>query len=315
MKQKRFLLFFVVLAAVAGVAIFFLTRPKELSIGFQPAAANYPMMHALDGGFFERAGLKPQAKVFQSANDALDALLGGSVFLDSVIPIQNIASVQIERPGSIGIIALLMSDTENPIEFIVVPKASRIASAKDLSGKTVVVFPGTFAETLTRLALNKLGVKNVRFLKLPPGDMVQAIRTGQADAGVVYEPVASLAEHQGWGRVVERGLWEKTLLSPLVIGAYAYNAPAARQNPTLARRAWEAISSAIQDSRTNPLQARRPLVKYLKIPEVILPKLPSPRVEMADAVAQSDIQRTVEFYAQNGILAKPVNLAPLLVKP
>lgn len=237
------------------------------------------------------------------------------MFLDSVIPIQNVASVETERPGSIGIIALLMSDTENPIEFLVVPKASFLASATDLSGKTIVVFPGTFAETLTRLALDKIGVKDVRFLKLPPGDMVQAIQTGQADAGIVYEPVASLAEHQGWGRVVERGLWVKTLISPLVIGAYAYNAPAARQNPTLARRAWEAVSSAIEDSKTNPLPARRPLMKYLKVPEEILLKLPTPRVEMADAVDQSQLQRTVEFYAQNGILAKPVNLAPLLKKP
>ena len=98
--NKRLLLVtgaIVVLAIFAGIV---LLRPRSFTVGLQAGSINYPMMHAIEGGFFERERLKPDVQVFNSANDALDAVLGGSVFIDSVIPIQNIATIQARQANS-----------------------------------------------------------------------------------------------------------------------------------------------------------------------------------------------------------------------
>jgi ABC-type nitrate/sulfonate/bicarbonate transport system substrate-binding protein len=315
MRHQRMRLFLACLGILAATAVFFLSRPQRFAVGFQAGAINYPMMHALDAGFFSREGIEPEARIFQSATDAQDALLGGSIFLDSVIPIQNIAAVEAERPGSFGIIALLLSDEEHPLDFLVVPAKSPLKEAKELSGKTIVVFPGTYSETVTKLAFAKLGVTDVQFLKLPPADMAQALQTGRADAGVVYEPTATLAEVDGWGRILVRGFWEKHLLPVIVVGAYAYNGPAGRENPDLVLRTYRGIEKAVSDANANPLEAKRPLIKHLKVRPEILARLPNARVEMAGDVDPALVKQTLELYAKNGIIPREVDLTALLRRP
>ena len=303
------------LLIAATVAVVVITRPRRLAVGFQAGAINYPMMYALEGGFFAREGLEPQARVFQSANDAQDALLGGSLFLDSVIPIQNIAAVEGEKPGSIGIIALLLSDVAHPLDFLVVPRKSPVKDPKELAGKTIVVFPGTYSETVTRLTFAKLGIKDIKFLKASPSDMAQALQTGRADAGVVYEPTATLAEVGGWGRVLERGFWETHLLPVIVVGAYAYNKPAAQQTPDLLKRSHRAIEQALASAKANPTVAKKSLIKYMKLAPDIIDRLPTARVEMAGEVDPELVKQTLALYVENGIIAHAVDLTATLYRP
>lgn len=312
-KQIYFLLGFLVI--LAGAAIIFVSQPKQLAVGFQAAAVNYPMMYALDGGFFAKEGLKPEVRAFQTANDAQDALLGGSIFLDSVIPIQNIATVEAEKPGSFGIIALLLSDAEHPLDFLVVPKNSPIKDPKELAGKTIVVFPGTYSETVTKLTFAKLGITNINFLKLPPAEMSQAIQSGRADAGLVFEPTATLAEADGWGTILERGFWEKHLLPVIVVGAYAYNEPAGQKNPDLVKRSYRAVEQALIDAKANPTKAKQSLVKHLKVRPDIVERLPNARVEMAGETNAEFVRQTLALYAEHGIIPRAIDLAPKLRRP
>jgi ABC-type nitrate/sulfonate/bicarbonate transport system substrate-binding protein len=313
--NKRLLLVtgaIVVLGIIAGIV---LLRPRPFTVGLQAGSINYPMMHAVEGGFFERERLKPNVQVFNSANDALDAVLGGSIFIDSVIPIQNIAAIQEQRPNTIGILAVLLSDKDHPLDYLVVPAKSSINSPADLTGKTIVVFPGSYSETVTSLTLAKLGVKDVKFIKRAPADMPQALQTGEADAGVFYDPAATQAEVQGWGRIIERGFWENHLIPVIVVGAYAYNKAEADRNPDVAQRVFTALENAINDAQQNPDKAKMSIQKYLKTPEDIIKRLPTARVELAQKVDPNLLKQTLELYAANGIIPKATDLSSLLRKP
>lgn len=315
MKNTRLYALIALVTAIAVVAIVITAKPKRLAVGFQAAAANYPMMHALSGGFFEAEGLQPEARSFQSASDAQDSLLGGSLFLDSVIPIQNIATVEANKPGSLGILALFLSDVEHPLDFLVVPKDSSVKDPKELAGKVIVVFPGTYSETVTRLTFARLGITNITFLKLPPGEMAQALQTGRADAGVVYEPTATLAEVDGWGRVLERGFWERHLLPVIVVGAYAYNEPAGVENPELVKRSYRAIERALADAKANPAKAKQSLIKHLGVRPDIIERLPTVRVEMAGDTDPDLVKQTLTLYAEHGIIPRVIDLTPKLRRP
>ncbi len=307
-RRLWFVLSLIVLLAIAGLVIIF--RPKPVTVGIQPGTVNYPMMHAIQGGFFERVGLSPDVTVFGSANDALDALLGGTILLDAVIPIQNLATIQEAQPGALRIVALLISDAEHPLDYLVVPTDSPIQEPQDLQGKTIVVFPGSYSETVTRLALDKLGISDVEFIKRGPADMPQALRSGEADAGIFYDPVATLAEEEGWGRIVEAAFWEKNLLSEIVVGAYALNAEHARANPDLARRAVEAIREAIIDSRSNPQMAKQAASAYLPQFSQVLDSIPNSRVELVDEIDPRLIEATLKLYVENELLETHTDLQP-----
>lgn len=309
--NKRFLIMAVCILLIGIVAIFFLVQKNSFSVGLQPGSVNYPMMHAIVGGFFEKEGLKPKVEVFRSANDALDALLGGSIFIDAVIPIQNIASIEVDHPGSIGIAALLISDKNHPLDYLVVPASSSISTPSELAGKTLVVFPGSYSETLTRLTFEKIGISNVKFIKRAPSDMSQALQSGEADAGIFYDPVATQAVAEGWGKIIESGFWEQYLIPEIVVGAYAYNLPEARRNPNLTNKVIIAIQNAIKDSRKNPEAAKASIKHYLGAFEAIVDELPDVRVELPREIKPEIIEQTLKLYKEHGIIQETVDLRPL----
>jgi ABC-type nitrate/sulfonate/bicarbonate transport system substrate-binding protein len=313
--NKHLLVVIGVVFIIAVSALFIILRPTPFTVGLQPGSVNYPMMYAIQGGFFEKEGLKPKVQVFRSANDALESILGGSVFIDSVIPIQNIATIENRQPGILGIAALLLSDSEHPLDYLVVPAKSSITTASELSGKTMVVFPGSYSETVTRLALSKIGITDVKFIKRAPADMPQALQTGDADAGILYDPIATQAEIQGWGKIIERAFWEKHLIPTIVVGAYTFNRHEAEKNPEIAKKVFKALGKAIRDARKDPRGAKEAVKAYLPTEQSIINKLPDTRVELASEIDPKLIDQTLELYAANGIISKVIDLRNLLHHP
>ena len=312
--NKRIVVLLGVVVCVAAVALFVMLRPRPVALGLQPGTVNYPMMHAIQAGFFENQGLKPEVTVFRSANDALDAVLGGSIFLDAVIPVQNIATIQKDQPGVLRIAAFLISDKEHPLDYLVVPANSEITKPEQLAGKTIVVFPGSYSETVTRLTLKKIGVNEVTFLKRAPADMPQALQSGEADAGIFYDPVATMAAKQGWGRILEAGFWESHLLPAIVVGGYTFNSQYADNNPTVAQKCLTGLRTAILDGRRKPTQAKKAAAAYLEQFASVLGNIPNARVELADEIDPELIDATLKLYVDNGLLEEFVDLRPLLLK-
>lgn len=178
-----------------------------------------------------------------------------------------------------------------------------------------MVFPGTYSETISRLAFAKIGVNDLKFIKLPPAEMAQALQTGRADAGIVYEPVATLAEVNGWGHVIERGFWERYLLPEIVVGAYAYNKPEGQQKPGLVLSSYRAIEKAVAAAKINPAQAKQSLMKHFKITSDIASRLPNARVEMAGEIDPRLVTETLDLYVKNGLIPREIDLSPLLRQP
>ena len=145
--------------------------------------------------------------------------------------------------------------------------------------------------------------------------MPQALQTGDADAGILYDPIATQAEIQGWGKIIERAFWEKHLIPVIVVGAYTFNLHEAEKNPEIARRVFEALGKAIQDGRKNPRIAKKNVAAYLPIEELIIRRLPDTRVELAHEIDPKLIDQTLKLYADNGIISEAIDLRNLLYHP
>ena len=310
--NKRSLIFVIPTLLAAIVAIYFLFKPNPILIGFQPGSVNYPMMHAVNNGFLEKQNLEFEERIFLSANDALDALLAESIFIDAVIPLQNIAKIEYNNPNTLGAIAFLISDKDHPLDYLIASPKSGINSPEDLNGKTLVVFPGTYSESMTKLTLEKIGVTNVKFIKRSPADMPAAIQTGQADAGIFYDPVATSAVKNGWGKLIEAAFWENHLMPNIVVGAYTYNKALSQRYPDEMNKIQKGIIEAILDSRQNPNEAKLSASKYLQKFSNILTEVPDSRVELSSEISIDIINETIKFYVDNNVLESYVDLKGLL---
>ena len=87
-----------------------------------------------------------------------------------------------------------------------VGKDSDIKTTKDLKGKTIAYVPGTMHHILLLEVLKKAGLdpaKDVTLKKIDFFDMGQALASKSIDAFLSGEPFPSIAEIDGYGRVLE----------------------------------------------------------------------------------------------------------------
>jgi NitT/TauT family transport system substrate-binding protein len=156
-------------------------------VGVEEAALPY---YAQEKGLFKAAGLNVVLSVMPNGGSVTQGILGGaldvgvtnsgsmsSAFIRG-LPLQMLACGAVYAPRS-------------PISHLAVGKASGIASAKDLAGKTFAVstlhdmIQGT---VLAWLEKNGGDWKAINFVEMPPAQMAAAIAAKRIDGGAIVEP-------------------------------------------------------------------------------------------------------------------------------
>ncbi len=158
-------------------------------------------------------GLRIEVVRFQLPPQSVDALVKGEVQL-TVIPVE-LAAVTMLKGGDVYIVAL-----DNMVnQAIIAPGDSDIQSPADLKGKKVaaVVGSGTyylfksFMKQLYGLNITEGPDSDVIIVNVRPGEVIDAILRGDADAGVIWDPIVSLAiEKYGFKIVASyQDLWRE----------------------------------------------------------------------------------------------------------
>ena len=146
--------------------------------------------------FFRKHGLDVTLVYMRGGNAAIQALIGGAV--DYAATSLDVA-IQAYAHG--GAIRRFASTGKLPLfALAVAPQAAkRITTLEDLAGHTVGVSGlGNADHALALYLLTKAGVDTakVQFATLGP-NLLEALRQGQVDAGMVQEPALTLIERAG----------------------------------------------------------------------------------------------------------------------
>lgn len=149
---------------------------------------------------FANKGETVEVKPFTNPGDMKTALLAGDL----------------EFTGTTWATAIMAASKGEPVKVVaamtekcsalVVGKDSDIKTTKDLKGKTIAYVPGTMHHILLLEVLNKAGLdpaKDVTLKKIDFFDMGQALASKSIDAFLSGEPFPSIAEIDGYGRVLE----------------------------------------------------------------------------------------------------------------
>jgi NitT/TauT family transport system substrate-binding protein len=164
-----------------------------------------PYEVARSAGHFKNHGLDVQLVYTRGGNAAMQALVGGAVdyaatALDVAIQAYANVGADIRRFAVTGRLPLFA--------VVTAPRtASQIQSIKDLEGKTVGISAlGNADHALTLYLLKQAGAdaQKVQFATMGV-NLLEALRQGQVDVGVVQEPALTLLQHSG-ARVLMNGM-------------------------------------------------------------------------------------------------------------
>lgn len=164
---------------------------------------------ALEKGFFIKNSVSVEiAGVFKAGPEIMTAFSAGE--LDMAYVGEAPATTAVANKAA-GVVVVAQVNTEGSA-LVIAKENTAIKSLADLKGKMVAI-PGhsTVQDFLLRKALKNAGIDpaSVNIIVVKPPEMIGALRTGQIDAFISWEPHPSKAATMGVGKnlTTSGGMW------------------------------------------------------------------------------------------------------------
>ncbi|MEK6779816.1 MAG: ABC transporter substrate-binding protein [Candidatus Deferrimicrobiota bacterium] len=200
MGRKRSL-GFALLAGLAALAVAASGTPghaaETVRLGYLPVTGHAKFFVAKEQGFFANEGLDVELIEFINSADGINSIRADKLDVGAfgtTAPLAHIA-----KGADLRIIAGIMGEDASIITTAA--NASKVRGIADLKGKKVATVRLATGDAVLRGALKEAGIDwktdlQIFELKNPPA-VIEAVKSGQVDAGVVWGPHDLRAEEQG----------------------------------------------------------------------------------------------------------------------
>jgi ABC-type nitrate/sulfonate/bicarbonate transport system substrate-binding protein len=290
-------------AAVVCLALLLLLAPggagaplTPVTITALPLEPAGLVFYAKEEGFFARQGLDAKILILSNPAQVAAALLsGGAQFAGAAL---STAAILKSRNAPVRVVAAgALYRPSAPTTAVVAAPGEKIASARDLVGKTVAIdAPNTIAHIglLKWLKRNGVSASEVNLRKIPFPEMLGPLRRGTVDAAVLPEPFLTLAVREGAKRIGDpfRAVCARTCLLTVFVAR-------SDVDPLLAARVRNAIQAAAvwANKKKNDPASAAILTRYVGIDRTLIAKEARTRFgeRLRPALAQPWIDALAEF--------------------
>ena len=267
--------------------------------------------YAVDGGFFEKGGLKVELQNLPGGTPIAQGVITGSLDIGIMTPLAIASAVTHGVP--IAIIAPGgVNNAKAPSGALIVAKNASFQSAGDFVGKTIgVASVKTVHELMIRswFGNNHLDPNSVKLIELPFGEMGAAIERGTIDGAEEVDPLTSALTKAGKVRVVEG---PNAAIPEFLGAAWFTRIDYARKNPDVVRRFAAVMAEVSRWANGHHGESAEMLAKAGKMdPEVVRGMT---RCSYAETVSAAQIQPLLDAATKYGILAQAVSASELIFK-
>jgi NitT/TauT family transport system substrate-binding protein len=239
-------------------------KPKErvaLKVGHLPVTGHAKFFVAKEEKFFEQEGLDVTLVEFTNSADGLSALRSHQLDLGAFGTTAPL--VHISKGADLRIIGGVMGEDASIITTK--EKAAEIKSVADLKGCKVATVRLATGDAVLRGALAKVGLdwrKDLQIfeVKNPPA-VIESVKSGEVEAGVVWGPHDLRAEEQGLAVVIR----SKDLQPGHPCCRLTVNRDNLEGREDVWQRFLRAVLRAEKFSKTNQDATIRDIVKYVKV--------------------------------------------------
>jgi len=218
---------------------------------------------ALEEGFFKDEGLDASLHFFTNAGEGINALIAGKLDIGAfgtAPPLNFIARGQdiVMFGGHAG---------EGHAVVAMPEKAAGLKTLKDYRGKNVATVRMATGDIVWRYGLKNAGIdwrKDLTIKELEsPSAVLEAVRSGSVDAGVIWSPYRTMAEDRGMKIVLQSGqvpgMEGHTCCRQITMKGYM------EKNPDIALKFMRAIIRAYDFFKTNKEKTMEDIAKYIQI--------------------------------------------------
>lgn len=237
----------------------------SIVVGTAGKETDAEVYYAQELGFFKKAGLNVEIQTMANGAAIASAVASGALQIGD----SNTLSLATARKKGLPFVifapgAVYQSTT--PTTSVAVAPGSTIMSAKDLTGKVLAgVSLGGLDQLSLMTWLDKSGgdSASVKFVELPPSQMVAALERGTVAAVSLPDPQLDAALANGSARVIGNN-YEAIAKTFMITGWFATNDFLAK-NPDVAKRFADAMAETAAWANANHEKAAEILLKYTKI--------------------------------------------------
>lgn len=169
---------------------------KSLKIGYLPTTGHALVFIAKEQGFFEQQGLNVELFQFQNSAEGTNAIIAKKIDTGGFGPSPL---VYVAKGSPETIIGGLMGEGAGVITTA--DKADQFRDIKDFKSRTIATVRLSSGDIHFRGALQDAGLdlkKDVTIQELAsPSAVMDAVKAGKVDAGVVWTPYMEMAQNQG----------------------------------------------------------------------------------------------------------------------
>ncbi|WP_440950978.1 ABC transporter substrate-binding protein [Methanosphaerula subterraneus] len=325
-KEQSYILAALVLFVVAGVLIAGCTgssktttspstatqvttpstdQAKSLKIGYLPSTGHALVFIAKERGFFEKEGLNVELSQFQNSADGTNAILAKKLDTGGFGPSPL---VFISKGSPETIIGGLMGEGAGVITTA--DKADQFKDIKNFKGRTVATVRQSSGDIHFRAALMDAGIdlnKDVTIQELAsPSAVLDAVKAGKVDAGVVWTPYMEMAENQGLKTVI--------LTADIFPKHPCCRVAVLTEELTTNRDSYVRMERALLDAykyqTTNPDESVDAIAKYVDIDKSIIKSaLTNGHSYISPDPNTKGVEKTYEMLKQIGYINSPVNIS------
>jgi NitT/TauT family transport system substrate-binding protein len=281
----------------------------RLDVGVVAVIDIAPLYLGIEKGFFSARHLQVTPKPRSGGSLIVAAVVSGSQH----IGFSNNTTLLIgaSRGLPLRIVAAGNQAAAGDYAAIFVRPDSKIASAKDLAGRTIAVNNLNNVGPLTiNAALQASGadITRVKFVEVPFPEMGAALAQGRVDAVWAVEPFASAIKASGGGKVLLRPY---PLVAPhFPVASYFTSQSFAASDPDVVDRFRQAMNESLTYAQNHPDEVRRILPTYLSLKPEVAARVVLP--EWSTDVGAPLLRRTADLAKEYGYLSTQPDVTRLI---
>jgi NitT/TauT family transport system substrate-binding protein len=314
--KKRWLVVLILVFSITILSVNRSVAEDEVKIGYMGIVLSLPTFVALEKGYFQEQGLKVTATLFESGTIITDAFVTGRIDVNAGSAIIGPWLVEQNMPGMFKIFIIYGAGKvpQDNTMALMVAKDSPLKGIADLKGKRMGTFPGIASLALAKAVLRSSfdPNKEITFVEIPPGNIVQVLAAGQIDAYFAPEPFGMIGEAKGVGRrLVKNPLLLLNLKTGIPGGPFAFNSKFLKEKPLVAKKVKAAYYKAVDFIYANETEARKFLGKYTNLPEPFAMKIPWEYWIKVEEYDKSAGQPYFELLKKEGLFQKDIDTSQL----
>lgn len=280
-----------------------------INIAYREHIGYVPLFVGLEKNYFEQVGLKVETLKFESTNQLMEAMLAGQIDA-SLGGINNFVLFTIEEksPGEFMAISCAIEASSTPLTYILAKKDSSISSMKDLENKKIGMYPGSFAKVIYKKSVEKyFDPQNADVIQMKAGLQLQALESGQVDALLVLEPIASIGLSKNLVKVINKSLFDKYFINNMPFASSIISKSYIKKNKKAAEKLIQANKLALEFIRKNPQETKKIISKYTPIDIEDMGNMKIQIYEEFNDENKKQVQAVSELFYEEGLLEKNIN--------